>query len=223
MRDVEELHHALQRTIRRGSARFEFRYQASLDGLVPECRGVNRVMVAATAFAIRRMGPVTHSGLIEFQAGRCAFALARHRAGMVVGDRFWSGATGTSIDELAAAPAVEHQALWHFDLLRGVVGAEEQVTQRLDGDAVRRFSVRVDLDRAAMAVPYAMAVPGQIEDPQPDLDHVALNVWVGDDGCIRRVRRRDPNPDAPLFTTTLDLTDLGIEVPADWSRIPTWV
>ncbi|MEJ7892199.1 MAG: hypothetical protein WKF94_06130 [Solirubrobacteraceae bacterium] len=49
---------------------------------------------------------------------------------------------------------------------------------------------------------------------------IPVEVWVGDDGYIRRVRHTSGRPNKPFGTGTLDLTELGVELPLDWSRLP---
>jgi len=50
---------------------------------------------------------------------------------------------------------------------------------------------------------------------------MAVEVWVDDEGYIRRIRHASGHPGRSMFTSTLDLTELGIALPSDWSRIPT--
>jgi len=159
-------------------------------------------------------------GIIDFEANRCVYYPARSKAEMIIGDRRWYGAPGATVDGLVASPASELQPLWLVDLLRGVVDAREQGAERLDGHTARRFCAHADLNRAAEGISYQMAVPSDM-DQRVDLTHIAVEVWVDDDDYIRRIRHASGNPGRSMFTSTLDLTELGIALPSDWSRIPT--
>ena len=64
-----------------------------------------------------------------------------------------------------------------------------------------------------------MAVPAGIHQ-LGDLEHIALEVWIDDDDCIRRIRHTSGDPKTGESTCTLDLIEFGIAPPSDWSRIP---
>ncbi|MDQ6776108.1 MAG: hypothetical protein M3071_07805 [Actinomycetota bacterium] len=236
----EEVLAALERTLRCGSARIEFRFQVSLDDAFasesgstrPRGGSVRRRLIWLVESVVSRMfewgmprlvkrlskrmaeGMV---GIIDFEANRCVYYESRSKAEMIVRDRRWHGAPGTTVEGLSAGPASALQPLWMVDLVRGVVDAREQGAELLDGRTVRRFSAHADLNRAAGAVSYEMAIPLGI-DRLNDLTHIAAEVWVDDDGHIRRIRHLSGKP---ISTSTLDLTEFGITLPSDWSRIPT--
>lgn len=48
-----------------------------------------------------------------------------------------------------------------------------------------------------------------------------MELWVDDNGYIRRIRHTTGGRDAGKRTTTADLREFGIELPVDWSRLPT--
>ncbi len=65
-----------------------------------------------------------------------------------------------------------------------------------------------------------MAVPAGI-DQLGDLARITVDVWIDDDGCLRRIRYTSGDArGVGVTTTTLDLTELGVALPSDWSRIP---
>lgn len=159
------------------------------------------------------------AGIIDFEANRCVYYPAPSKAEKIVGDRRWYGAPGATVDGLVASPASELPPLWLVDLLRGVVDARQQGAETLDGHTARRFLAHADLNRAAEAISYQMAVSSDM-DQGVDLTHMAVEVWVDDDDYIRRIRHASGNPGRSMFTSTLDLTELGIALPSDWSQIP---
>ncbi len=239
----EEVRAALERTVRRGSARIEFRFQISLDDILADesqsmgSQGgsaqrrltrwawhvAGRMFISGMRRLIKRLSRTMAEGvvgIIDFEANRCVYCLDRSKVEMIIGDRRWYGAPGTTVERLSAGPASELQPLWLVDLVRGVVDARVEGTERLDGRMARRFSARADLNRAAEVVSYEMAVPSNTAQ-LVDLTNIAVEVWVDDDGYIRRIRYASGHPGTPMSTSTLDLTEFGIALPSDWSRIPT--
>ena len=108
------------------------------------------------------------------------------------------------------------EPLWVFDLIRGVVDAEEQTAESLAGHTCRRFLARADLNRVTEAVPYEVAVPTGL-DRLDDLKQIPVEVWLDDEGYIRRVRHTFmASRTTEIATVALDLSDFGIE-PSDWS------
>jgi len=164
------------------------------------------------------------AGMIDFEARRCMYADPSHStATLVAGDRMWRGPFGTAVDAVRADDASTFQPLWLIDLVRGVVAAHEQTPQALDGRTCRRFTAHADLSRAAETVPYRLAIPksaGRLDE----LKRIPVEVWVDDDGYVRRIRHVETSngtPSVPMSTTTVDLIEFGIELPADWSRLST--
>lgn len=170
-------------------------------------------------YAFNKLEAEAAIGVIDFEAHRCVHHSGRSHPELVVGDRRWRGATGRAVDGLSGDPASASQPLWLVDLVRGVVDAREQAAEGLHGRATRRLSAHADLNRAAEAVSYQMAVPAGIHQ-LGDLEHIALEVWIDDDDCIRRIRHTSGDPKTGETTCTLDLIEFGIELPSDWSRIP---
>lgn len=238
----EQVCGALERTVRRGSARVEFRFHVSLDEAFVSESGsmrpqggsvwsrlttqvgaiVSRMLRWGLPRLLKRLSKTMAEGMvgtIDFEASRCVYYPAPSKAEMIVGDRRWYGAPGTTIEGVAGEPASDVQPLWLIDLVRGVVDAREEGAESLGARRARRFSAHADLDRAAEAVGYEMAVPSDLRE-RGDPKYVAVEVWVDDDGYIRRIRRASGDPGTAMFTSTLDLTEFGIALPSDWSRIP---
>ncbi len=163
------------------------------------------------------------TGVIDFAAHRCMYgpykvSKEREEAVLVVQDRLWRGAPGTAVDRLSADATSTLQPLWLVDLVRGVVDATEQAREVLGGHTCRLFAAHADLNRAAEALSYQVAIPqgvGQLDD----LKRIPVEVWVDDDRNIRRIRHTTGGPGTS--TTTLDLSDFGTQLPADWSRLPS--
>ncbi len=238
---AEEVLGALERTVRRGSARIEFRFSISLaDAFSSEhrsmcsqgCSGWPRVKrlvgsVVTRMFdwgmfrVLKRLSNTMAEGvvgIIDFEGSRCVYFLGRSKAEMIVGDQRWCGAPGAIVEGPCPGPASELQPLWLVDLVRGVVDAQEQAAEHLNGHLARRFLAHADLNRAADAVSYAMATPSDIHQ-RVDLTRIAVELWIDDNGYIRRIRQA--SAETPMSTSTLDLIEFGVTLPSDWSRIPS--
>ncbi len=144
----------------------------------------------------------------------------KEEAVLVVEGRLWRGAPGTAVARLASEKPSALQPLWLVELVSGVAGASVQEEEVLGEHRCRRFAARADLIRAAESRSYEIALPagvGRLED----LKEVPVELWVGDDGYIRRIRHTSGGTSPGLNTTTLDLSEFGIQLPVDWSRLPT--
>ena len=239
----DEIVGALERTLLRGSARTSLQLESELpdddassprparaerDALGRAKAAAGHAVSQAILWGLRRAHEWTSSkmarpvvGVIDFAEHRCVqLPSGQSEAELIVGDERWLGAPGTAINRLTAKPATVWQPLWLVDLVRGVVDAREHPAQDAGGNGPRRFSATSDLNRAAEAVPYGMAIPPNL-DRLDDLRNIPIDVWVDDDGFIRRLRHDNARP-TTLMTSTLDLTELGIAVPEDWSRIPVF-
>jgi len=139
---------------------------------------------------------------------------------LVVEDRLWRGAPGTAVESIAAGTASPLQPLWLVDVLRGVVDASGRTQEALDGHNCSAFSAHADLNRAAAALPYRLAIPAAARQLE-DLEQIRVELWVDDDGFIRRIRHTSTGRDAGTTTATVDLTDFAVELPTDWSRLPS--
>lgn len=240
---VDDVLGALERTLLRGSAQIAFRYDPGPPDLPPPgapaprregsplWRHATRVVGHVAGEAVVRVvhrgmahasGVMTKgaTGIVDFSAGRSVHCHdGRSGVTLIAADRAWYGAPGTPVARLSARRASAPHPLWMVDVLRGVVDAAEHGLEELDGRPTRRFSAHADLTRAADAVPHRMAIPAGSVDLD-ELKRLALEIWVDDDGCIRRIRHTSEAPTGATNTTTLDLTELGIALPSDWSRIP---
>ena len=221
---------ALERTVGRGSARFELRVDAKLEGtpgpspLHGDLKGrlLWRMMVWVLPRFVTHITKEPATGVVDFQAHRCVFGSSRPtwNSDLIIGDRHWSGSPGTTLAGLHDKPATTtFNPLWLVDLLGGVVDAREQAVEDIDGRSARRFLAHADLDHASAAASYTLAVPDDAAKRTDD-GHLAVDVWIDDDGHIRRIRHTALAEPHPLFTVTVDLTDFGTALPSDWSRIP---
>jgi hypothetical protein len=71
--------------------------------------------------------------------------------------------------------------------------------------------------RYQLAIPRGTARLGQLKQ-------IPLEVWVDDEGRIRRLRHghfSGGTASVPFYTITVDLLEFEVELPADWSRLPT--
>ncbi len=173
----------------------------------------------------RKAAAQPQRGVIDFATHRCMYgpykvSREREEAVLVLGDRLWKGAPGTNVDRLGAGTASALQPVWLVDLLRGIAGASDQEQEVLDGHTCRRLAARADLNRVADAVSYSIAIPRGVSRLE-DLKEIPIELWVDDDGYIRRIRHTTGGRHAGTSTATLDLSDFGIQLPSDWSRLPS--
>ena len=159
-------------------------------------------------------------GVIDFEGGRCMWTHPNRRSGtLIAGGRRWEGWPGTPVAELTGQPAKSnHNPMWLLDLLRAVEDARASGEEVVDGETLRRFSVRANLIRAGDAVSYDIATPPG-ENHMSDLTRVPLAVYVDGDGYVRRVA---DDHESPPLGVTLDLSDFGTELPSDTSRVPSF-
>jgi hypothetical protein len=211
------------RVLRRPSRR-------SLESLV---RGIGRLFMrwagklAALAMGrlakrwMGKLGAQRAVGVIDFDAHRCMYGYRgrRSEATLVAGDKYWHGEPGTSVDAASEKPAPATQPLWLLDLVRGVAEAHVSGEELLDGHTCRRFVGHADLNRAAAAVPYEMAVPPGM-DQLGQLTRIPVELWIDPERQIRRIcQNSGERPNAPKTTSTVDLIELGVGPPPDWSRL----
>ena len=142
----------------------------------------------------------------------------REEAVLVVEDRHWTGAPGEQIDRLSAQTASAYQPLWLLNLLRGVVDAKKRGVVFLHGQTCTHFGAQVDLLRAADALTYEMALPPPGVSQLQELKKVPVEVWIDGEGYVRRARHTAAGGPSAL---TVDLSEFGILLPSDWSRLPS--
>ena len=247
----EQLLSAIERTIGSESARIEFRLELSFpeDFGAPESSAGRRndgsavdrlkrqfgsAFWRAFAWGVRRlvdrwsrqMAAQHQVGVIDFAGHRCMYgpykvSRQKEEAVLVVEDRLWRGAPGTAVARRAGESASALQPLWLVDLVRGVADARVQGEEVLDGHRCRRFAAHADLNRAAESLSYQMALPPAGISRLGELKEVPVELWVDHDGYIRRIRHTAGGRSAGLNTTILDLSEFGIQLPLDWSRLPS--
>lgn len=166
-----------------------------------------------------KLGALRAVGVLDFDARRCMYGCpARSEATLVAGDRSWNGTPGTAVGAVAEQPASALQPLWLLDLVGGVEEAHQSGEELLDGHACRRLVVHADLNRAADAVAYEVAVPAGM-DQLGQLTRIPAELWIDPQRQIRRIRHRSGDSPKAASTITLDLIEFGVEPPADWSRL----
>ncbi len=237
---------ALEHTFGSGSARLQLRFESRWPDDVsasdfgspsetgdPAARRLRRWLVAvalrAFIWGIRRVmnrwskaAAQPQLGVIDFAAHRCMYgplnvSKEREEAVLVVEDRYWTGAPGVQIDRLSAKTASAYQPLWLLNVLRGVVDAENRGIDFLHGQTCTHFGVQVDLLRAADALAYEMALPPDVRHLQ-ELKKIPVEVWIDGEGYVRRARHTAAGGTS---VRTVDLTEFGISLPGDWSRLPS--
>lgn len=101
---------------------------------------------------------------------------------------------------------------------RPVAEAHVSAEERLDGHTCRRLVAQADLNRAADAVSYELALPSGM-DELGQLTRVPLELWVDAERRIRRIRYGSDASSSATMVLTLDLREFGVESPSDWSRL----
>jgi hypothetical protein len=195
-------------------------------------RGIGRLLMrwagklAASAMVrlskrwMGKLGAQRAVGVIDFDAHRCMYGYREQsEVTLVAGDEYWHGEPGTSVDAVSQKPASATQPLWLLDLVRGVAEAHESGEELLDGHTCRRFVGHADLNHAAAAVPYEMAVPSGMNQ-LGQLTRIPVELWIDPERQIRRIcHNSGERPNAPKITSTVDLIEFGVGPPPDWSRL----
>jgi hypothetical protein len=154
-------------------------------------------------------------GVIDFGHRRSMVAYGRESV-IVVDGEARTGPPGLPVAVAPARPAGSLQdPTWLLNAAYGVTAVEARGADRVVGEACRRLRIVCDLSRAAAATPAQLALPFDI-DRFEELLHVPLDVWVDQAGFIRRVHHESRH----RVAMTLDLLELGVELPGDWTRLP---
>jgi len=143
------------------------------------------------ALAGRLAEPLVGEGVVDFAGRRCALVYGGAYAVLVTGGEQWSGRPGKELARLPPPePADDRHPLWLFELGPSIRAVLEA---HADEAAGVRAALAVDRDGTAMP----------------------LTVWVDRTGLLRRLEHP-----APSATLAVDLLELGVELTADWSRLP---
>jgi hypothetical protein len=154
-------------------------------------------------------------GFIDFGRRRAMVAYGRESV-IVVDGEARSGPPGLPVAAAPARPAASMQdPTWLLNAAYGVTAVEARREEPVAGEPCRRVRIVCDPSRAAAATPAELPLPVDVERFE-DLLHVPLDVWLDGTERIRRVRRESRDG----VTMTLDLLELGIALPEDWSRLP---
>jgi len=224
----ESLLQALDRTLATGCARVEFEFAQQfpvLPDFPPRRRGgLLRPLIRAGSTASKRaftagLGKLTKDlrgeGCIDFRAHRCALDYGSY-AMIVVGDRMWSGRSGRPLATLPDEAATSIEPTWLLDLDRGVTDVEAHGKELVSGRRCRHLLAHADMGRAAAVAPAGLPVP-HCAARYGDLLRLPLELWLDEEDYIRRLRQGDE-----VATLTLELLELGVDAPADWTRLPTF-
>jgi hypothetical protein len=223
----EDVIRALDRTLASGAARVELaaehdlrrlyrqRYRRRRAGgpLTPALRTVVGAGKRLVNPVLDALAGHTAAGVIDFTTRRYMLDYG----GYAEMDAGAGRRTGRSGEPPVAAPlevTASHNApLWLLDLARGITDVEDAGAEEIRGRMCRRLAGHADLPRAAAATSLSLALPPVAR--YSDLERLSLVVWLDADGHVRRLRY-----DGEADAVTLDLIDLGIEPPSDWSRLP---
>ncbi len=172
-----------------------------------------KVIGTAFRFLVRRS--LEAEGVIDLSGRRLMMDFGAY-AVLVADGRRWSGRSGRAISTLPSDvfPESIGEPFWLLDLLDGVTEAQFGGHKTLGGYDCQCFSARADFGRAAEASPDLALPPAK---RYGDLLAVPIQVCIDEEGSIRRVRF-----ESEMMEVTLDLVEYRVDLPADWSRLPTF-
>lgn len=127
-------------------------------------------------------------------------------AELIDGQTRWSGRSGRSLDTLDPSPAEAFQPLWQLAAVRGAVDYEPA------GEGTDLVLV-ADLDRASEATGAQLARPQAFGSQ--DVNRVRVALTLDRAGRIAR-----STVSGGVTTAVLELSDFGVPLPEDWSRLP---
>ena len=156
-------------------------------------------------------------GFIDFSARRCGIDYGAY-AELTDGSSRWSGRSGRALATLPPEPAWALSPLWLFDLLRGVTEASEVDSELVRGRRCQHLRASVDLARVSDAVPqHTPLPPGSWFE---ELRALPVDIWLDDEGYVRRIRFQHRAPGGASVAYSLELFDFGTKDTVDWSRLP---
>ena len=201
---------ALASTVAARSARVRFTTEQHVEEPLAQAKDVDdsglplavRMFRRVLGAGMRRMPRSTSAdGVVDFVDWRCALDYGSF-ATVIAGDRQWSGRSGRALDTLPAQRAAVRQPLW---LLRALEGAEAE----LPGDAVAVDLVALEQAGRDLALPDVQSVE--------EARRLPFEVALGAEGRLARVAHT-----SRWSTISVELFEYGVELPADWSRLPAW-
>ena len=222
------------RTLAAPSARIASRYDWHFPPLA-ESPLATRLIGSAVKAVWKRVAPPgqelghgTAEGFAEPAAGRYMIDFGGWAEIWTEGETF-GGKHGRSLDSLSprSAHTGSGDVLWLLRLLPGLTEASPDGTETLRGTACRKFAVRVDTARAAVASKVELRVSRGVSPGQER--SLALRVWI-DGRHVRQIWFQEAGkPDATTGEAgngiakdlTLGLWDFGVPTEGlDWSRLP---
>ena len=156
-------------------------------------------------------------GYIEFGGPRGGIDYGAY-AELIDSSSGWSGRSGRALATLPPEPASALSPLWLFDLLRGVTEASEVDSEPVRGRRCRHLRANVDLARVSDAVPHHTPLPRLAWFEE--LRALPVDIWLDDEGYVRRIRFQHRAPGGASVAYTLELFDFGTTDTVDWSRLP---
>jgi antitoxin (DNA-binding transcriptional repressor) of toxin-antitoxin stability system len=207
---LDDLRAAHERTVAERSARVRFRTETHLEEQLEQARHADdgalplplRLFRRGLGAAMQRMPKATSAdGVIDFERWRCALDYGSY-AVVIDGEQEWSGRSGRALDTLEPRAATARSPLWLLRALEGVREIADDGMVLVDLVAVQERGAAVPLPDVA-TVEEARALPFVVE---PD-----------DAGRLARIAFTGGRT-----TIALELLELGVELPADWSRLPAW-
>jgi hypothetical protein len=193
--------------------RLRYRRRRAGGPLTPARRAVVRAGRRLVDPLLDALADIRATGAIDFATRRYMLDYGGF-AEMDAGDGRRTGRSGERPVAAALELTLSHHApFWLLDLARGVTDMDDVGAEEVSGRVCRRLAGHADLTRAAAATSPALVLPPVAR--YGDLERLPLVVWLDADGHVRRLRY-----DGEIDSVTLDLVELGIEPPGDWSRLP---
>lgn len=124
---------------------------------------------------------------------------------------------GRACENLEARPAINLQAVWVADLLRGLSATEQPEPARVNDRDCQRYAATTDITRVADCVPHKVLIPwGGTAAYVDQARELPLTVYVDGEELVRRIEVRS----GIMSHLTLDL-DTFESLSVDWTRLPT--
>lgn len=231
---LDAIAHAVERTAATGRARVSVEAVTDARPLIdgPEMKlppspqpGLRGLLNRATSMIFRLVvgclanyasAPGRAIGFLEFESRRSAIDYGAY-AELVDGSNQWDGRSGRALATLGSDPVQATGPLWLFDLLRGVADASHVGSDTVRGRVCDHVRASVDVARVSAARPDPTPLPPGTTFEA--LEALPLEVWLDDEGLVRRIRFEYDLPTGAR-RTSLELFDFGTAASVDWSRLP---
>ena len=104
-----------------------------------------------------------------------------------------------------------------LEYLRATSNVEEQGSDTVRGVATTRYTAKIQIDKVAKRVSADAARALRQLSESLGAKEIPMDVWVGDDNLVRRIRMDWHPPNGGSFVVTMDLFDFGdvdVDVPS---------